>query len=691
MHKVLQALIKLPQQKDVLLVVVFAAILLMMILPLPTLMMDILITLNISASIMIMLMALQLHSPVHFSTFPSLLLITTLFRLSISIATTRAILLEGDAGAIVATLGEVMTGGNLIVGLVIFIIITVVQFLVITKGADRVAEVGARFTLDGMPGKQMSVDADVRAGNLDQVDAKQAREMLEREAKLFGSMDGAMKFVKGDAVAGLVITAINLIGGIAIGMAQLGYGFSEALNLYAILTIGDGLVSQIPALLISVAAGTMVTRVTNPKGMDLGTEIGQQITANYRTVMLAGAAIAGFGFVPGFPTLIFMFVGFAMIGGILMTVRRAEAEERVGTSDWEKLRAMHDRNCDDVEMRSGSGPTITLALPAAIRAFDPKVFYLHFEEVREGLEREFGIPMGSWRFLINDNDDEGYHISINDDVMTRGKVWGDCVFVKANASYLQTLGIEARRHFGAHEGALVHVSQRDRLNQENIPCWDSLGQIMMDLKRTVAVNLGLLIGLQSTANILDGLARSNPTLVADLREGLSINQIASILRFYVQERMPVTSKVRIFESILEWAPKKPDPYEVLQYVRVALADFITNRFAPEGFLPAVVVAPTLESFIREGFRAADDQRYLVIENEISVLIARQVKALTNEHHTRGKDPVLLTQQDVRRALFNVLQEHGIFIPVLAYQEILPQTIIYPIGFISPDPQMDAAA
>lgn len=691
MQKVLQALAKLPQQRDVLLVIVFAAILLLMILPLPTLLMDILITLNISASIIIMLMALQLHSPVHFSTFPALLLITTLFRLSLGIATTRAILLEGDAGAIVATLGEVMTGGNLIVGLIIFIIITITQFLVITKGADRVAEVGARFTLDGMPGKQMSVDADVRAGNIDQVDAKLAREMLEREAKLFGAMDGAMKFVKGDAVAGLVITAINLLGGIAIGMLQFGYSFGEALNLYAILTIGDGLVSQIPALLISVAAGTIVTRVSNPKGMDLGTEIGQQVTANYRTVILAGAAIAGFGFVPGFPTLIFMFVGFAMIGGVLMTIRRAEAEERVGTSDWEKLRAMHDRTCDDIELRSGSGAAITLILPATIRGFDPKVFYLHFEDVREALEREFGIPMGSWRFRINDQDDNAYEIAIKDDVMTRSKVWGDCVFVKANASYLQTLGITARHHFGANEGTLVHVSERHKLDEENIPCWDSLGQIMMDLKRTVAVNLGLLIGLQSTSNILDGLAKSNPTLVADLREGLSVNQIASILRFYVQERMPLTSKVRIFESILEWGPKKPDPYEVLQYVRVAIGDFITNRYAPDGFLPAVVVAPTLESFIREGFRAADEQRYLVIDNEISVLIARQVKALTNEHYTRGKDPVLLTQQDVRRALYNVLHEHGIFIPVLAYQEILPQTIIYPIGFISPDAPLDQAA
>ncbi|MCU0911098.1 MAG: flagellar biosynthesis protein FlhA [Rhodobacteraceae bacterium] len=683
MQKFLDAVARAAQQRDVLLVIVFAAILLMMILPLPPFVMDVLITLNISASIIIMLMALQLHSPVHFSTFPSLLLVTTLFRLSISIATTRLILVEGDAGAIVETFGEVMAGGNLIVGLVIFLIITIVQFLVITKGADRVAEVGARFTLDGMPGKQMSVDADVRAGNIDQVDAKQAREMLEREAKLFGAMDGAMKFVKGDAIAGLVITAINLIGGIAIGMAQLGYGFGEALELYAIMTIGDGLVSQIPALLISVSAGTIVTRVTNPQGMDLGTEIAQQITANYRTVILAGGAIALFGFVPGFPTVIFLIVGLSMIGGVYLTVRKAEKANQIGDGDWEKVWSLNEAQCKDAEDRTGVAPTVTVVLPAVIRQFDPKFFYEELCGINDSLEREFGVPMGHWRFMINEEED-GYEIRIKDDVMARGKAWAGWLFVKANASYLHTLGIESTRHFGTYEGVLVNESERERLEAEKIHFWNFLDQIMMDLKRTISANLGMFVGLQSTARMLDRLGRSNPTLVADLRESLSLNQISAVLRFYLQERMPLTSKARIFESILEWGPKKPDPYEVLQYVRVAVGDFITNRYAPDGFLPAVVVAPTLESFIREGFRAADDQRYLIIDSQISATIAAQVKAITNEHYARGKDPVLLTQQDVRRALFNVLQEHGIYMPVLAYQEIQPQTIIYPIGFISPE-------
>ncbi|MGL6210821.1 MAG: FHIPEP family type III secretion protein, partial [Paracoccaceae bacterium] len=328
MKQITNQLLYLARQRDLLLIVVLMLVLLMMFLPLPSVMMDVLQAVNIASSIIILLMALQMHTATQFSTFPALLLVTTLYRLGLSIASTRLILLEADAGQIVQTFGEVAIGGNLLVGMVIFLIITIVQFIVITKGADRVAEVGARFTLDGMPGKQMSVDADVRAGNIDKIDAKLAREDLEREAKLFGAMDGAMKFVKGDAVASLIITAVNLLGGIAIGMTQLGLPFSEALTVYSVLTIGDGLVGQIPALMISVAAGTMVTRVTNPRGVDLGTEIGQQITASPKTVIYSGLAIAAFGFVPGFPTFIFLAMGGAMSGGLLLSRRLQERREK---------------------------------------------------------------------------------------------------------------------------------------------------------------------------------------------------------------------------------------------------------------------------------------------------------------------------------------------------------------------------
>ncbi len=691
MSKLGSVLNALVRQKDLMLIVVFVTILLMMILPLPSALMDIMITLNISAAVMIMLMSLQLHNPVHFSTFPSLLLVTTLFRLAISISTTRLILIEGDAGKIVETFGNVVVGGNLIVGLVIFLIITVVQFLVITKGADRVAEVGARFTLDGMPGKQMSVDADVRAGSLDQLDAKEARQLLEREAKLFGAMDGAMKFVKGDAMAGLVITAINLLGGVAIGVAQLGYSFSDALSLYAILTIGDGLVAQIPALLISVSAGTIVTRVTNPKGIDLSSEIAEQVTANHRTLMIAGIVIAGFGFIPGFPTLIFLMVGLSMSIGIYWHNRKKLENDERGLQDWQSMIQYNDDFCAEAQQRTGQPPTITLELPSCVLSEDPGRFFLLFEEVNSNMGTAFGVPMGNWKFSVNTASENQFKVILREDELSVGRVRPDCVFVKSNASYLDALGIPCVQHFGVHEGVLVSEAHIPLLQKERIGYWDPIDLIVMEMTRFISNNLDLFLGFEATSNLLDDVGKGNPALIADLKENLSTNQVSAVLKLLVQERIPMTSRMRIFEAILDWAPKRPDPMQVLQQVRIAISDFITNRFAPDGFLPAVVVAPTLESYIRDGFRNANDQSYLIIDSQISKLIVDQVKQLTKENFKRGSDPVILTQQDIRRALHNVLNEQGLYIPILAYQEVTPKTIVYPVGFISPENGAQEAA
>ncbi|UWQ81707.1 flagellar biosynthesis protein FlhA (plasmid) [Leisingera sp. S132] len=688
--KILNAIAGLGRQKDVMLIAVFALILMMMILPLPTVLMDIFITLNMSAAIIIMLMSLHLHSPVQFSTFPSLLLVTTLFRLAISISTTRLILIEGNAGKIVETFGTVVVGGNLVVGLVIFLIITVVQFLVITKGADRVAEVGARFTLDGMPGKQMSVDADVRAGNIDHVDARSARQTLEREAKLFGSMDGAMKFVKGDATAGLVITAINLLGGVAIGMAQRGLPFGEAIQLYALMTVGDGLVSQIPALLISVAAGTMVTRVTNPQGMDLGTEIGQQVMANRRTIIIAGLVIALFGLVPGFPTAIFAILGLSLSGSVYFGIRKYAKTLEAQWSDWDLMIQRLSLSWDDIKARTGADEAVKVVLPRKVTGmFNPEVFNNTLEGVRTTNEADFGVPMGYWRYSLSDELQE-YQIFIKEELVASGRLDPDTVFVKANISYLSSLGIPSIARFGAQEGALVEVSEIPRLQEENIQYWGPLEQLLMHVKKAVIEHLGDFAGLQATSNLLDIVGRSNPNLVADLREDLSNNQISSVLRMLLKERIPVTSTVRILEAIAKASQTRSEPEKVLQKVRTSISEFITKRFAPEGYLPVIVTAPTLENFIREGMRETDEGSYLILAPEVSAHIAEQAKSYVSGEFRRGQDPALITQQDVRYPLYTILEKHGIYLPVLAYQEIHPDTIIYPVGFLSPEADAEAA-
>ncbi|TIP88973.1 MAG: FHIPEP family type III secretion protein, partial [Mesorhizobium sp.] len=306
-ERLLHFLAKLSRRSDLVIAILMLVAVVMMLIPLPTFLVDILITANIAVSVLILLVSFYVSHPLQFSSLPSVILIATLFRLAITITTTRLILLQADAGEIVSAFGTFVVGGSIAVGLVIFLIITVAQFIVVARGAERVAEVAARFTLDALPGKQMSIDAELRNGDIDQAEARRLRQQLERESQLFGAMDGAMKFVKGDVIAGIVIILVNLIGGFAIGTLQHDMSLGDAAVTYSLLTVGDGLVAQIPALLVAVAAGTMVTRVGNSDGTsDLGRQITSQLLRDSRALALAAVIMVGLAVVPGFPSLVFL-------------------------------------------------------------------------------------------------------------------------------------------------------------------------------------------------------------------------------------------------------------------------------------------------------------------------------------------------------------------------------------------------
>ncbi|MGB4876415.1 MAG: flagellar biosynthesis protein FlhA, partial [Candidatus Competibacter sp.] len=322
-------LLKLTERTDVMLAVLLVGIIFMMILPLPTHLVDVLIAVSMSSGVILLMISVYISSPLAFSAFPSVLLLSTLYRLALSISTTRLILLQADAGQIVDTFGNFVVGGNLIVGLVVFLIITIVQFLVITKGSERVAEVSARFSLDAMPGKQMSIDSDMRAGVIDMDEARRRRGLVEQESQMFGSMDGAMKFVKGDAIAGLIIIVVNILGGVTIGVLQRGMSAADALHRYAILTIGDGLIAQIPALLISITAGIIVTRVSTEESTNLGADIGGQILAQPKALLIGAALLGAFALIPGFPSATFIALGLLVggIGFILNSVAARAAED----------------------------------------------------------------------------------------------------------------------------------------------------------------------------------------------------------------------------------------------------------------------------------------------------------------------------------------------------------------------------
>lgn len=437
-------------RNDLILAVVVVSIIFMMILPLPTFLVDALIATNMSLSAILLMVAMYLPSPLGFSSFPTVLLVTTLFRLGISIATTRLILLDGDAGHIVDTFGNFVVGGNLVVGLVVFLILTIVQFVVITKGAERVAEVAARFSLDAMPGKQMSIDGDLRANTIDMEEAKRRHGIVEKESQLYGAMDGAMKFVKGDAIAGLIIVAVNLVGGMIIGTMQRGLTAAEAVHIYSILTIGDGLIAQIPALFIAICAGMIVTRVTSDSGKpsNIGRDIGEQILARPRPLLIGASIMLGMGLIPGMPT--FTFLGLALvIGAVGYGLSQPRNRDKQAGDDIESLSGAKS---DAASKKEGTAaeedltPTVPLLLDVAEdlrKSFSAKQLNDELIAIRRALYFDLGVPFPGIQLRFNQQLAPGtYSIQLSEVPVAEGRLRPDHVLVRESRNNIATLGVE---------------------------------------------------------------------------------------------------------------------------------------------------------------------------------------------------------------------------------------------------------
>lgn len=677
-------ILNLGLRRDITLVLVVVVVIFMMILPLPSFIMDVLITFSMTLSIMIMLVALRITRPLDFMTFPSILLISTLFRLAISISTTRLILVEGEAGDIIKTFGEVVIGGNIVVGLVIFLIITVVQFMVITKGADRVAEVTARFTLDGLPGKQMSIDADLRAGNVTQAMAKARRSDLELETKLFGAMDGAMKFVKGDATAGLVITAINLIGGILIGMTQRGMSFGEAGTLYSTMTIGDGLVAQIPALLISVSSGTIVTRVAGEKANDLSTDITFELSNNTRTLQICGFVVCAFGFIPGFPTIIFLCVGISIGLFGFFEQRKVTQMEEVVTDTWGMLEKKHAEYVIQECAEKEELPSIKILFPRIIRDFDVHEFSRLIDQLQQTLADKYGISFGIWSFAINDQQEHRCEVSIKGQLIDITEISNEYLFVKANASYLNIIDIDVYTEYKRQEGSLVKIEHQKTLDEKGIDYLDGQSLFFKKLNYTIEKNLPKFIMIEDVVRLLEKVGTTNKSLSQLLGEAIPKERLTYILKKLLEEGISLVSTDLIFETILYWGPKEENSLVIVDKVREAIGHEIVNRYATDDFLPVVIIAPSMEGVLREGLRIISNESYIILDTDISDNMFMQLNNTIQSPYEAKRDPVLTVQSDIRQGLQSILRERGYKIPVFSYQEIPAEVTLYPVGFIQPE-------
>ena len=493
-------------RSDLAVVAVLLATIMLMVIPLPTLVVDMLLAFNIGLSVLLLLTAFYLHTPVQFSTLPSVILIATVFRLSLSIAVTRLVLVQADAGGIIRTFGDFVVAGNVVVGLVIFLIITVVQFIVITKGAERVAEVAARFTLDAMPGKQMAIDADLRSGDIDQAAARGRRRTLERESQLYGAMDGAMKFVKGDAIAGLIIIAVNLLGGLAIGVLQHGMSLGDAAHTHSILTIGDGLVAQIPALFISITAGTVVTRVGGGEDDSLGGEIAAQISKDSRALWLAAGMTAVMGFVPGFPTVVFL-----LIAAGLALLARAATQRDAAAAEPLPLPAI-----------PAAPSRLRLFLPAALHeAAGPQLAGLLSRHATV-LSEELGITIPATEIISPGGPstprDGTFRLELDGVPIAEGAVPAGHLLLADDADIADLAGVAARPGAplpGRPDTLWAPVAERPRLEAAGLgfqsPVEAAAGVVPVVLRR----HAGQLIGIQEARQMLSSAEASWGDLVRE--------------------------------------------------------------------------------------------------------------------------------------------------------------------------------
>lgn len=620
----------LSRYTDIALVAGIVAIIALMIVPLPNWAIDILVAVNISGGILLLLLAIYISSPLEFSVFPSVLLISTLFRLALSIATTRMILLHGEAGHIIQTFGDMVAGGNLVVGLVVFLIITVVQFIVIAKGSERVAEVAARFSLDAMPGKQMSIDSDLRSGLIDKDEARRRRRMLENESKLNGSLDGAMKFVKGDAIAGIIIIIINLLGGLTVGVLQQDMTLSDATVKYSILTIGDGMVSQIPALLGAMSAGLLVTRTTDDEhDKHLGDAIGRQLTAKPRVLLMGGGLCVLFSAVPGFPTVVFMALGLAFFAAGFMLTPSLRAR-------WEKLA---QPTLSAVMRRSPTAPVLMSAEAVQVRPTVPLL--LEVPVGRLDAQESHSLLAGLEGVLD--------HFQLN------------------LGMRLPRIDVHAMRPDEDKPAVWRLLAYEVPIAEGELQQEDTVPSLVNEVRESLRRHVNLFMGTQEANLLLTRAAIDLPDVVKETLRALPLARVAEILRRLVEEEVAIRNLRDILETLADTAQREKDVYALTELTRIGLKRQISHRYAPDGHLRAVLLEPALEEMLRNAIRHNSGAQQLALDPlEMSRLMTRFRNVVQV-----FKPAAIVTAVDIRRHVRKLIEQDCFDVPVLSYHELLP--------------------
>ncbi len=702
-------MVVLKRYADIGLAVLVMLVVSMMIIPLPTPLLDVLLVLNISISVIMLLISMYIPQALRLASFPTIILITTMFRLSLNVSSTRLILLHAHAGEVIESFGKFVVQGNFVVGAVIFLVLMLINFLVISKGSERVAEVAARFTLDAMPGKQMSIDADLRAGAFDLDEARRRRNDLGRESQLFGSMDGAMKFVKGDSIAGLIITAINIVAGIIIGVTQKGMTAGEAVETYSILTIGEGLVAIIPALLMSICAGLIVTRVASEEDdANLGMDLATQVLAQPKAFMIAAGFIFLIGLVPGLPGIPFTVCALG-VGGLAYGLKKSQdvklgiggapaaiVEQREEQAKEEKKAAVQKAKAQEGQSAQMMPVVTPIALEVAadlVPLVDDTGGSNFLNELipmmRDGLFYELGVRYPGLRVRGNEGDlpPGSYIIMVNEIPLVMGTVDKTKCLVNDTPDRLRLLGIEAEPAQNPANGnacGWISSEQRKLAEDAGLTTWDAPGYIVLHLSAVLRKNAAEFVGIQETQNMLEQLEQAFPALVKEVvPKAVSPFQLTDILRRLVEEEISIRDLRNILQALAEWGPVENDTVMLTEYVRAALKRYISHKYTRgQSTLIVYLLDPQIEETVRSSVQHTSSGSYLALEPEITQEILAAVRNEVGNLPPSAQQPVVLTTMEIRRYFRKLVELEFPHLAVLSYQELSPEMNIQPIARIS---------
>ena len=682
--------LNISKYSDILIALVIILVVAMLVIPVPSGMVDVLLAFNLMLSIGIVMVAIYNTEPLQFSVFPTLLLITTLFRLALNVSSTRIILTGGQAPRVIEAFGEFVVAGNAVVGFVVFLILVVIQFLVITRGSERVSEVAARFTLDAMPGKQMAIDADLNAGLITEGEARTRRRTIEQEADFYGAMDGASKFVKGDAIAGIIINVINLLGGIAVGVLMLNLDATTALQRFSLLTVGDGLVSQIPALLISTATGIVVTRAA-ADGTNLGQDLLGQLVRQPRVLFLTGGAMIALGFVGGLPPAPFLTLGallFFLGWQMLRSARtRAAQEAEAAQAQVQEVAAAEDRKPENVLALLQVDP-LEIELGYGLLGLADAALGGDLMERVVMIRRQTAVDLGLVLPYIRVRDNMSlrpnqYVIKLKGIEVAQGELLPDHFLAMDPGNVMTPVpGLETREPAFGLPALWVNSADRERAELAGYTVVDPPAVVATHLTETIRRHSHELLGRQEVKQLVDMVKESHPAVVEDLQRGLSLGEIQKVLQNLLREGISIRDLVTIFETLADYGAGTKDLEMLTEYVRAGIARSIARQFGLVDKVRVITVHPDLENRIAGAIDRQPGGTYLNLEPEVLHRMLNSLTRLAGDMAALGATPLVLTSPAIRPYFKRLTERTLPKLIVLSYNEIDPNLELEAVGMVN---------